>query len=150
MTRRYPIYMALILIVLALVVGCGEQQQTAQDVSFDQLFSSPGKYNGKQITLEGFYFSGFEANVISERLDYSGYAEGHLVPKGRMMWVEGGLPLDIYNRLQQQQMMGPTERYGKVRIIGKFQYGGKFGHLGGYEYQIIPATVELLPWTPAG
>jgi hypothetical protein len=45
-------------------------------------------------------------------------------------------------------MMGPLERYGKVRATGKFQYGGKYGHLGGYDSQIAPSKIELLGWTP--
>ncbi len=31
-----------------------------------------------------------------------------------------------------QQMMGPLERYGKVGVKGKFEYGGKYGHIGAY------------------
>ncbi len=68
--------------------------------------------------------------VISEELKYSGYTEGHLLPSGRMLWIEGGIPKEVYDRLYQQQMMGPLERYGKVRVKGKFEYGAKYGHLG--------------------
>jgi hypothetical protein len=131
------------------VSGCqwagGEQ---AHEVTFEQLFANPGQYHGRQITLEGFYFQGFEVIVLSERLEYSGYAEGHLVPGGRMLWVEGGIPLEIYNQLYQQQMMGPSERYGKVNVSGEFRSGGQYGHLGAYDYQITPSEVELLNWSP--
>lgn len=44
--------------------------------------------------------------------------------------------------------MGPEERYGEIRLEGKFEYGGKFGHLGAYGSQIAPSKVELLPWSP--
>ena len=125
--------------------GTGNQ---AQEVTFDQLFAKPDEYNGRQIILEGFYFGGFEVIVVSEKLEYSGYAPGHLVPKGRMLWIEGGIPKEVYDRLYQQEMMGPSERYGKIRVTGKFQYGGKYGHLGGYNSDIIPSKVELLPWSP--
>jgi hypothetical protein len=54
----------------------------------------------------------------------------------------------MYDNLYQQSMMGPTERYGKVRMTGKFQYGGQYGHLGAYKHQISPSNVELLPWEP--
>jgi hypothetical protein len=91
---------------------------------------------------------GFEIIVLSEKLEYSGQAEGHLIPTGRMLWVEGGIPQEIYESLQQQVMMGPTERYGQVRIKGKFEYGGEYGQLGQHEYQIKPSEVMLLPWTP--
>ena len=65
-----------------------------------------------------------------------------------MLWIEGGIPQEIYDSLYQQEMMGPTERYGQIRIKGKFEYGGEYGHLGQYEYQIVPAEVWLLSWTP--
>ena len=137
---------ALLFLVLP-AIGCN--QEKSGEVTFEQLFSNPGQYNGRDITLEGFYFQGFEVQVMVESLEYSGYAEGHLVPKGKMLWVEGGVPLEVYNGLYQQSMTGPEERYGKVRITGKFEYGGKYGHLGGHISQIIPSNAELLEWSPA-
>ncbi len=147
MRRRTVLTILLSLTVLGLIAGCGGRGAT-QEVTFDQLFADPARYNGKQIAIEGFAFHGFEVIVLSERLDYSGYAAGHLAPKGRMMWIEGGIPKEVYDKLGQQQMMGPTERYGKVMMTGKFEYGGKYGHVGGYSAQITPTDVELLSWTP--
>ena len=132
---------------LLLAVSACQQKQT-EGVTFEQLFSSPQRYNGKDICLEGFYFHGFEVIVLSERLEASGYAPGHLVPKGNLVWIEGGIPKEIYDQLQQQAMMGPTERYGKLKICGKFEYGGQYGNVGGYNAQITPSQVELLPWSP--
>ncbi len=148
MINRYSILIVVLFILLVSAVSCGRQQLNGQYVTFDQLFSSPEKYNGKHITLEGFYFGGFEVCVLSEILDYSGYAEGHLVPKGRLIWIEGGISQGVHDGFYQQRMRGPTERYGKVRVSGKVQYGGKYGHLGGYSYQITPSQVEPLPWSP--
>ena len=65
-----------------------------------------------------------------------------------MLWIEQGVPKEIYDNAYQQEMMGPLERYTKVRIKGIFEYGGKYGHLGGFDSQIIPSEVNLLPWTP--
>ena len=53
----------------------------------------------------------------------------------------------MYDELTQQQMMGPSERYGKLVITGKFEYGGRYGHLGGYDSQITPIEVKLLSWS---
>ena len=44
--------------------------------------------------------------------------------------------------------MGPTERYGKVRIEGEFEHGEGYGHLGSFDSQITPSEVELLEWSP--
>jgi len=134
------------LLLLASALGCS--QENAREISFQQLFSNPSQYHGKKIIIKGFYFDGFEVQVIAESLDYSGYAEGHLVPKGEMIWVEGGIPGEVYDRLYRQQMMGPEERYGKARVTGRFEYGNEYGHAGGYQQQIIPERIELLPWSP--
>jgi len=150
LVKRYSILIAILLVLLVSAPACEATPPGAASVTLGQLFSNPGRYNGHQVTLEAFYFSGFEVNVLSEALDYSGYAEVHLVPKGRMVWVEGGIPKEVYDRLYRQQMMGPAERYGKVKVTGKSQVGGKYGHVGGYDYQIVPSSVELLPWAPSG
>ena len=138
-----------IIIILSLlllpVTGCSQQNNS--EVTFGGLTSDPVRYNGKEITVEGFYFQGFEVQVIAERLEYSGYAEGHLVPKGEMIWVEGGIPGEVHEAMYIQDMMGPEERYGKVRITGNFEYGGQYGHLGAYESQIVPSEVELIEWS---
>ena len=127
------------------IVGCSQPRQPAtQEVTFEQLFSNLKQYDGRYVTLEGFYFDGFEIQVITENLEDSGYAEGHLIPNGRMIWVEGGIPKEVYDKLYQQQMMGPEERYGKVRVTGKFEYGGTYGHVGDYSSQIVPSEVTLL------
>lgn len=134
--------------LLLLIAGCNENQAPkVQEVTFNQLFADLDKYNGNEITIEGFYFHGFEVIVLSESLESSGYAQGHLIPKGKMVWVEGGIPKEVYDKLYQQQMMGPLERYGKVRVKGKFEYGAEYGHLGAYSAQIVPSEVEVLPWS---
>ena len=62
--------------------------ENSEEVTFDQLLSDPGQYNGKDIILTGFYFHGAETIVLSERLEPTGFSEGHLWPRGRMVWIE--------------------------------------------------------------
>jgi hypothetical protein len=144
------IYCVLLLLVFGVATGCVQNNVVkSQEVTFEQLFANLEEYDGKHIIIEGFYFGGFEVQVITESLSYSGYAEGHLVPKGQMIWVEGGIPQDIHDSLYIQQMTGPEERYGKVRVTGKFEYGGKYGHVGGYSSQIVPDEVVLISWSPS-
>jgi hypothetical protein len=144
--KVYTLIMICLLLMTGSTAGCSRVIDQAD--TFDGLFSNINAYNGKDITIEGFYFQGWEVNVLSERLELSGYAEGHLVPKGRMIWVSGGISKEVYDKLNQQQQMGPTERFGKVRITGEFEYGGKYGHLGEYEQQITPTETIILPWSP--
>jgi len=148
-TAKYFLSLCVLLSVVGLVISCsGSKTTKAQAVNFDQLLANPDKYNGKYVTIEGIYFHGFEVIVLSEELKYSGYVQGHLVPKGKIIWIEGGIPESIYDKLYKQEMMGPEERFGKVRLEGKFEYGGKYGHGGGYSSQIVTSRVELLEWSP--
>jgi len=148
--RRYvSLFLVFSLAIIGPTTSCSEERATrVQEVTLDQLSNNPDKYNGKYVTVEGFCFHGFEVIVLSEKLEYSGYAGGHLVPKGTMVWIGGGIPKEAYDKLYQQQMMGPLERYGKVRVRGKFEYGAEYGHLGAYSSQIVPLKIELLPWSP--
>ena len=137
------------LLLVVFMLGCNSQQAAeVQEITFEQLFLDPDQYNGKDIIIEGYYYQGWETIVLSEKLVYSGYAPGHLIPDGGMLWIEQGVPKEIYDNAYQQQMMGPLERYGKVMMTGKFEYGEKYGHVGGFDSQIIPLDVELVPWSP--
>ena len=116
---------------LLTAVACGETAKPTptptmeppgevQDVAFEELFSDPGQYSGTDILLEGFYFDGWETTVLSERLEPTGFAEAHLWPRGRMVWIANNLiPTEVYDQLYQQEMIGPLERYGKLRIRGR-------------------------------
>jgi hypothetical protein len=141
------LFCALLLPFVGVAVDCRNETR-AKEVTFGQLIDSPAQYNGRVIVIDGFFFSGFEVQVLSERLQYSVYAEGHAVPAGKMLWVDGGIPQETYDQLYQQSQMGPAERYGRLSIKGKFDYGGKYGHLGEYSYQIEPIAVSLIPWSP--
>jgi len=149
--RRLSAYVIglLVLIILSLsqlpVTGCSWQKNG--EVTLDELTSDPVRYNVEEITIDGFYFQGFDVQAITERLEYSGYTLGHIVPKGEIIWVEGGILGDIHEELYIQDMMGPKEWYGKVRITGKFEYGEQYGHLGAYDFQILPSEVEMLEWS---
>ena len=108
-----------------------------------------GRYNGEEVVLTGFYFNGSETIVLAERLEATGLSEGHLWPAGRMVWIENSdMPVEVYEQLYQQEMIGPLERYGQLRIRGRFEYGGTYGHGGNFIAQIVPAEVEYLSWSP--
>ena len=82
-------------------------------------------------------------------MEYTGRAEAHLWPQGNMIWIENNaMPGEVYEQLYQQELIGPIERYGKLRIKGTFEYGGRYGHVGGFTAQIVPSHVELMPWVP--
>ncbi|MDD4985076.1 MAG: hypothetical protein PHQ43_04685 [Dehalococcoidales bacterium] len=151
MKRNFVLVCTIFIMTLLVLTGCQiNKTDVIEEVTFDEIFANPSQYDGEKVVLDGYYFAGFETMVIAEGMKYSGYADGHLIPDGRLVWVEGGIPIEIYDQLYRQDMMGPEERYGKFRITGIFEYGGAYGHLGGFDCQIIPEEVDLLPWSLPG
>jgi hypothetical protein len=149
MDRKILFSGILLVAIASLALGyLALQKGKPREVTFEQLSASPNRYRGRNIVIEGFYFQGWEVIVLCERLEQSGYAEGHLAPGGLTIWVEGGVPQDVYESLHSQAMMGPEERFGKVRVQGRDEQSGEYGHLGGFSSQIVPSEVELLQWSP--
>ncbi len=134
------------LLLLAALAACSRGGKLA---SVSELIADPEKYSGRTVTVEGIYFHGWEVVVLAEKLVPSGFRPGHLVPDSYKIWVEGGLSNEVFSKLYtQNQSAGYPERFGKVRIKGKFESGGKYGHLGGYSMHIIPEDATLLDWSP--
>jgi len=142
--KRSVIYLFFLSIVIVAGIYIVLNRGRVHEVSLDQLFTSPGMYHGKRIATEGFLFHGWEVTVLCDSLEYSGYAEGHLVPSNMVVWVEGEIPQDVYDGLDKQHMLGPEERFGLVRVTGRYEYGGRYGHNGGYGSQIVASKIELL------
>jgi hypothetical protein len=148
--RKYKYLWSFILVLSLLSVvlsGCGGQ---VEFVDFSQLISEPDQYKEQTIILDAFYFSGFEISALSESLEPSGSSNGNLVPVGTLIWVAGGLSQALYDKLytQTETLSGYAERFGKMRIAGKFESGGKYGHLNGYNYQITITSAIPLEGTP--
>ena len=95
--KRFATLIACLLILIVSTAGCN--QSLIKEVTFDQLFSNINAYNNKNIMIEGFYSQGWETIVLSESLGLSGYTEGHLVPKGEMIWVSGGISKELYDKI---------------------------------------------------
>jgi hypothetical protein len=110
-----PVLVCALLLIIGLAIGCSEERAIeVQEVTFEQLFLFPDQYSGKDIEIEGYYYQGWETIILSEQLVYSGNAPGHLIPKGKMLWIEKGVPKEIYDNAYQQQTIGPLERYRKI------------------------------------
>lgn len=161
---RQFIPLLILLVGLMVATGCGTDVASdptsspdatstptveVEDVTLNELLSNPDRYKSKVISLDGFFFDGFETTVLSERMEYSGFADGHLWPKGQMIWIENNPVLsEIYGQFFEQTMIGPTERYGNLHVEGMFEHGRGYGHAGNFEAQIVPMAVKLLPWSP--
>jgi hypothetical protein len=127
--------------------GCNRANQP---LTFSQLLSQAGNYNGRTVTLDAFYFSGFEISALSGSLGPSSAGIWRIVPVGPLVWVQGGIPQEVLSKLSSQSdtPSGYAEHFGKLRVTGKFESGGKYGHLDSFDYRITVTAAELLDWTP--
>jgi hypothetical protein len=125
---------------------------TPSQVTFAQLTAAPATYNNQIIAIEGFWFDGFEIEVLAERLIPSDWPPGNLQPDwdGVRIWVTNGLPGDVNQQLylQPNNSTGYPAHYGKVEITGVLEYGGQYGHMNAYQYQLTMQSAKLIPWSP--
>jgi hypothetical protein len=123
---------------------------TSSQVIFAQLITTPATYNNQTITIEGFWFDGFEIEVLAERLIPSDFAAGNLQPDGVKIWVKNGLPEDVNQQLflQANNPTGYPAHYGKVELTGVLEYGGQHGHMNAYLYQLTMQSAKLIQWNP--
>ena len=123
---------------------------TPSQVTFAQLTAAPANYNNQVITIEGFWFDGFEIEVLTERLIPSDFAPGNVQPDGVKIWVKNGLPEDVSQQLylQPNNPTGYPAHYGKVEITGVLEYGGQYGHMNAYQYQLTMQSAKLIAWNP--
>ena len=123
---------------------------TPSQVTFVQLTAAPEQYNNQNVTIEGFWFDGFEIEVLAERLIPSDFAPGNLQPDGVKIWVKNGLPEDVNQQLylQPNNPTGYPAHYGKVEITGILEYGVQYGHMNAYQYQLTTQSAKLIPWSP--
>lgn len=107
-------------------------------ISFTDLAANPESYTGKYVTIEGYWFDGFEIAVLAERLEASDFAEGNVQPVGILIWTVGGLSEEVSGKLylQDNNVTGYPAHYGKVDLTGTLEYGGEYGHMNSYSYRL--------------
>lgn len=120
------------------------------NVSFADLVARPADNSEKIITVEGFWFDGFEIVTLAERLEPSTFAPSNIQPAGEKIWIIGGLPAAVSSQLyvQANNPTGYPAHYGKVELTGTFQYGGKYGHMDAYKYQLSVTDAKYIQWNP--
>ena len=104
--------LAVFLAVNVIAVSCSRAPQT---LSVAQLTSQPEKYNGKQVTVEGFYLGGFEIVALSNELVPSTFRQGNVSPKEPLIWVTGSLGSAVLNKLYVQNNTRPATPNGMAK-----------------------------------
>jgi hypothetical protein len=145
---KHILWLAISLIIIILLCGCGAKP--AATVTLNDLISNPQQYNGKTVTVDGIYVSGWESMVLAEDIKFTVNGDfKELSVTGKPIWFAGSLPLDVQNKLYQNT--SPTaglQHFGKVKVTGLFEYGDNYGYGKIYKYRITATKVELLDWTP--
>ena len=134
-------------VILIVFSGCGTK---AAAVTFNDLISNPQQFNGKTVTIEGIYVSGWESTVLTQDINFTIKDEiKELNIIGKPIWFAGSLALDIQTRLYQNNSpaAGP-QHFGKLRVTGLFEYGGNYGYGKIYKYRITATKTEMLDWAP--
>jgi hypothetical protein len=148
MLRTIGIIAVLLLLAVPVLAGCG--QSNNESVTFSELISQAQNYNGKTVTFEAFYFSGFEISALAESLGPALSNPSRITPQGTLIWTTG-LPSDIFEQLyvQTDTPSGYPEQFGKVLVTGTFETGETYGHMNAYNYKLTITTAEVLDWTPS-
>lgn len=138
--------------VIGAISACCRTAAGPEELTFSELVSRAEKYNGENVTVEAYYFTGFEITALSGAVGPAPSGPWRIVPTGTLIWAAGGVGEDIFNRMYQQTdtPSGYTERLGLLRATGKFETGGKYGHLDAYSHRFTIDSAELLEWSPPG
>jgi hypothetical protein len=140
------------LILLFLLSGC---YLIPSHVSIAQVLSNPQKYDGKNITIEGYLFSGWEWFGIAESYEF----EDHRPMKSTGGWIDIRWDPeymkvsweDVYQKITEIENQLFVDNYavekslfGKVRVTGKFQF---FSDKGPYQ-NLVATKIDVLSWSP--
>ena len=114
----------------------------AGKVALLDLLKDPSKYNGQQVTTQGYYFWNGVIYVLAEGI--STEEDGsNPQPIGQMSWMEG-FPPDESSKLHLSPNTPPSFVWGLVEVTGDFKSGGGFGKDGKYATFIQATSAKAL------
>src|SRR6266511_4039600 len=117
--------------------ACGQ----AGELSVPALLDRAQEYNGKQVTVDGFYLNRGGDPPISVLAPVISTLDNGLDarPNGESIWLDG-FPDSARSALHQPG----DATYGLVRISGQFEAAGGYGPGGQYKYQIRVASADSI------
>jgi hypothetical protein len=104
---------------------------TSKNIPLEQLLSSPERYHGRWICTEGIQATGFEVSALGSKVRREGTL---LYLAGPLIWLEGAEVVSTTDCFDSAAT--PGARLCRATVCGLFESGGRYGHLGGYEYQL--------------
>jgi hypothetical protein len=144
-TTLFKVFSLLATASIILSAGC----RGVPAADFTLLTTHPADYNGKEVTLDAFIFTGFEISALAGGLSHPG-GSTRWTPVQPLIWLAGSIPQSVLDALHTQTdtPSGYAEHFGKIRVTGKFEYGGKYGHLDAYKFRLTASTSSILAWNP--
>ncbi len=137
MVRKWCVLAFIALFGALALAACGQDDT----LSVQKLVSDAQQYNGKQITVNGFYLKGGENPAVSVLAPVISTLDNGLSARanGDMIWVDG-FPDTVLGQLHQPG----DSTYGLVRATGQFESGGSYGPEGQYKYRMQIASAEAI------
>lgn len=100
------------------------------DVGFSELVTNPTTYAGKEVCTRGVYLSSFEVEALGEG---TSERDGALYLTEPTIWLNSA---DIEADSACTEVGVPPARFCQAQVCGRFDYGGQYGHLGGWQFQL--------------
>lgn len=118
----------LVTLLLAPLINCCGQRV---NVRFDDLVSNPQDYQGQYVCTEGIRATGFEIDGLGPGTQRHGTAIYLTEP---VVWLEGATVESTRECFTSET--SPPFEFCRATVCGHFEYGGSYGHLGRYTYQL--------------
>ena len=134
--RLSTLLRAAFLLAALLLTACA---QTESDLYVPELIAKAQDFNGKQVTVNGYYVQRSGDPSVSVLAPVVSTLDNGLdaQPAGDAIWVDGFPDAALAGLHQPGDAI-----YGLVRMSGQFDAAGGYGPAGAYKYQIRVASAE--------
>ncbi len=137
-------YFVLLCCLMLYLASCQQNKPQSIVVPSTDLMANPENYANQDVCTEGTAVSGFEASVIA-----AGTIErdGAVYLTEPVIWLENVTPEGESDCFTTGL---PPMTFCRVRVCGRFETDGGFGHLGGYDFQLVgsPVVTAVEPVLP--
>jgi len=109
-------------------------------LTLKEVLADPDKYDGKRITIDGYYLEGHETSILA-----SAPFDGATLVQGPLVWVSWSInvPADMYFMLKKMPGVGRDNFTGRVKAEGIFRKTKGGGHLGEYKYGFWVSAISV-------
>jgi hypothetical protein len=121
-----------LLVGLILAQTCVTAEERVERIDFCEVLKDPRQYGGKEITVRATYFYWFE---MSDLYCLSCQDKGKF-------WLS--ISSDLDRDSESELRKAPESGIVNLTVTGKFETGGTYGHLNGYQHELTATRVRNL------